>query len=255
MKTLFLGLAAAATLSTAPALAADMPVKARPVVEAAYNWSGLYTASTVGIGWARERGDFVFPPPDRHNSNHSSAWYDSHIGFQWQFSNIVIGVEGAWATPLDKTYGSSTSPSADCFGATPIANRLCESRVSNVWSAGGKLGLAFDRRMVYGIGGWASAKIATRDRVASTGVINVAEDRDYRHNGWFAGVGGEWFVGKILFSDVIFGLEYRHYSFESVRHFPVNVVVPGVFAADQRDVRATLDVVSAKLTFKWTPGG
>src|SRR5262249_3600531 len=196
MKTLLLGLAAVATLSTGPALAADMPLKARPF-EAAYNWSGFYTASTLGIGWVQERGDFVLPPPDRHNSDHSSAWYDSHVGFQWQFNNIVIGAEGAWATPLDKTWGSSASPSADCFGATPIANRYCESRVSSVWSAGGKLGLAFDSRMIYGIGGWASAKIATRDRVASTGLINITEDRPYRHDGRVVGGGGDMVRGRV----------------------------------------------------------
>ena len=258
MKKLLLGLAAVATLATAPALAADMPVKARPaVVEAAYNWSGFYTASTIGIGWQRVRGDFVDPtlPPDKHNANRTTGWYDSHIGFQWQFNSIVIGVEGAWATPLDRAYGGSFSPSPDCFGASGIANRICESRVSSVWSAVGKLGIAFDRMMIYGIGGWASAKIATRDRVANTGAVNVDENTDYRHKGWVAGVGADWFVGKFLFSDIIFGVEYRHYAFDTVRHVPVNVTFapPIAFAADVRDVRATLDVVSAKLTFKWTP--
>jgi outer membrane immunogenic protein len=258
MNKLLLGLAAVATLATAPALAADMPVKARPaVVEAAYNWSGFYTASTLGIGWQRVRGDFVDPtlPPDRHNANRTTGWYDSHIGFQWQFNSIVIGAEGAWATPLDRAFGGTFSPSPDCFGASAIPNRICESRVSSVWSAVAKLGLAFDRWMIYGVGGWASAKIETRDRVANTGLVNVQENTDYRHKGWVAGIGADWMVGKFLFSDIIFGLEYRHYSFDTVRHFPVNVTFapPIAFPGDVRDVRATLDVVSAKLTFKWTP--
>jgi len=255
MRKLLLGIVAGATLTGAPALAADMPVyKAAPIV-AVYNWSGFYTASTFGIGWTREYGDFVLPPPDRHNSFRTSAWYDSHVGLQWQFGSFVIGAEGAWATPLDRAYASSFSPSADCFGATPIANRICESRISSVWSAVGKLGIAWDRMMIYGVGGWASAKIATRDRVANTGLINVDEDRDYRHNGWVAGVGADWFISKFLFSDLIFGIEYRHYQFDTVRHFPVNVTFapPVAFAADVRDVRGQLDVISAKLTFKWTP--
>src|SRR5436309_1708525 len=72
MRKLLLGIVAGATLTGAPALAADMPVyKAAPIV-AVYNWSGFYTASTFGIGWTREYGDFVLPPPDRHNSFRTS---------------------------------------------------------------------------------------------------------------------------------------------------------------------------------------
>ena len=50
MKKLLLGTAALIVMS-APVLAADMPVKARPMV-APFAWNGCYKGLNVGYGWA-----------------------------------------------------------------------------------------------------------------------------------------------------------------------------------------------------------
>jgi outer membrane immunogenic protein len=53
MKKLFVGAAALLALGVAPALAADMPVKARPApvtIESAYNWTGFYIGLNAGYG-------------------------------------------------------------------------------------------------------------------------------------------------------------------------------------------------------------
>jgi outer membrane immunogenic protein len=209
----------------------------------------------LGFGWADISGIYVLPPPDHHSTSSSKAWYDSHIGFQWQFNNIVLGVEGTYATPLSSSFGSTASPGPDCFGATPIANRLCESRLRNVWAFGGKAGWAWDRVLVYGTGGFASTRLESRDRIANTGVVNISEANKYTHDGWYAGGGVDWFITKFFFSDVILGVEYRHYEFDTVRHFPSAPGTPAPLLpnADTRDMSATLDTVSARLTFKWTP--
>src|SRR5262245_96187 len=54
-----LGTAVAALAVTAPitsALAADLPVKARPVVPVvmAYNWTGFYIGANAGYSWGRD---------------------------------------------------------------------------------------------------------------------------------------------------------------------------------------------------------
>ena len=47
-------LAAVAAIGFASiASAADMPVKARPMVVAPYNWTGFYIGATAGYGWGR----------------------------------------------------------------------------------------------------------------------------------------------------------------------------------------------------------
>src|SRR5215216_1697385 len=71
MKKLLLS-ATALTLLAAPALAADMAVRQAPPMVAAtvYNWTGFYTASSIGGAWYDVKGTYVEPPfGDRHNAD------------------------------------------------------------------------------------------------------------------------------------------------------------------------------------------
>src|SRR5688572_374146 len=94
MKAFVGGLIISAALA-APALAADMPVKARPApLAAAYDWSGFYVGVHAGYGW----GDVSFGMPGVPGVGE----YDStgfvgggHAGINWQFNRLVLGVEGA----------------------------------------------------------------------------------------------------------------------------------------------------------------
>ena len=237
--------------------AADLPVKAvmKPVVSE-YNWTGIYSASSFGIGDRQVDGTYVLPPPDRHNSGATQGFYGSYLGFQYQWNKLVLGIEGTLLLPLQE-WTQSHSPTGECLLGVP--NRSCEHSMSRIWGVGGRLGYApLDRFMVYGTGGYASARIETRDRVTSTGVINIAEADAYRHGGWYAGAGVDYFVGKVLWSDSIIGIEYRHYDFDTVRHFPTAAGTPSgapTITADTRDVSAKIDVVSMRATFKFQPGG
>jgi hypothetical protein len=62
------------------------------------------------------------------------------------------------------------------------------------------------------------------------------------------------FVTKFLYSDLIIGVEYQHVEFDTKRHFDqlFLVTTPNLLT---RDVDASVDVIRAKATFKWTPGG
>jgi opacity protein-like surface antigen len=50
MKKLLVAVVATAAFCGAPALAADMPVKAPPIAPI-FNWSGFYVGGTVGYAW------------------------------------------------------------------------------------------------------------------------------------------------------------------------------------------------------------
>jgi outer membrane immunogenic protein len=52
MKKLLLGSAMLAALVAGPALAADMPVKARPLPPPVWSWTGFYVGGNVGYAWA-----------------------------------------------------------------------------------------------------------------------------------------------------------------------------------------------------------
>jgi outer membrane immunogenic protein len=251
MKKILVSAIALAALA-APAFAADLPTKApymkAPPPPAVYNWTGFYSATVVGGGWEEIDGVYVTPPPDNHRTSQSRGWWGSAYGAQYQWNNWVLGVEGGWSQPFSDDWGTSASVSADCLNLSAIANRTCESRVRNYWNVGGKLGYAWNNWMFYGEGGFANGRIQTATVVTTTGVPTSFTSQ--RHDGWYAGAGLDVFITKIWMSDLILGVEYRHVEFDTARHVDLLLGATGV---NNRDVNATLDVVQAKITFKWSP--
>ena len=110
MKKLLVATATIAALAT-PALAADMApryAKAPPMMQEVYNWTGFYIGAQVGGAWSDYRYDNISltSEPISHNANSIAG--GGHVGYNWQFSNIVLGVEAEFnGTDLN---GSSTMP-------------------------------------------------------------------------------------------------------------------------------------------------
>lgn len=257
MKKLLGGIALSLVLA-APAIAADMrapargPIKAPAAMATVYNWSGLYSATGLGVSWWDIEGSYVDATLGSHNTSASRFNYSSIVGAQYQVGNWVLGVEGAFNSLFGRGYATSNSISADCLGGTaPIADRTCSSRVSSIWTVGGRLGYAWDRFMVFGGGGYANGRIQTRTAVTSTGAL-TSESSD-RHGGWYAGGGFEMYVTRFWMSDVIFGVEYQHIDLSSERH--LTSLGGALTPANDRNMSATVDTVRARLVFKWTPGG
>jgi outer membrane immunogenic protein len=254
-RTLITAIAVAALAS--PTLAADLPVrgpvmKAPPPVAAVYNWTGFYSATVVGGGWEEIDGTYVNFAGGNHNTSQSRGWWGSAYGAQYQWNNIVLGVEGAYSTPFNSDFGTSLSPSADCLGgAAGVADRTCESRIRNYWTVGGKLGVAWNNWLFYGTGGYANGRVQTATFVTSA-PATLTSFTSERHTGWYAGVGLDVFITKIWWSDLILGVEYQHVAFDTRLHADL---LPGATGINNRDVDASLDVVRAKITFKFTPGG
>jgi len=252
MKQIILSAVVAGTMLAGPALAADMParmpVKAAPAaVIAAYNWSGFYTASSIGAALQDIDGVFNLPPPDVHNTSSTRAWTGSHVGYQWMLGSWVAGVEGSYYTPLSRKFDSSlTGP--DCINILLTPNLSCEARISNLWTAGGKLGYAFGNWMVYGTGGYANGRIDQQLR-GTVALFTTGETRE-RHGGWYAGAGFDVFVTRILWSDLILGVEYKHIELNDKLH-----VSPGGLPVNDVNLGATVDTIMAKATFKWVGAG
>jgi outer membrane immunogenic protein len=97
-KLLIVGAALAALIGT-PALAADMAVKAPPVpVVPMYSWAGFYLGVEGGGGWAKSRQTDTFGVTTG-NYNQSGGLAGGTIGYNWQWGNIVAGLEAdmSWA--------------------------------------------------------------------------------------------------------------------------------------------------------------
>jgi len=102
--TTSLALTAAAVVVAAPALAADMAVKAPPTPTAqVYDWSGFYIGGNIGYSVARNRGTdtLLFPNGTVFASEvitqaPAGLIGGGQVGANWQTGQWVVGLEGDW---------------------------------------------------------------------------------------------------------------------------------------------------------------
>jgi outer membrane immunogenic protein len=104
----FLGSVAAIAMITS-ASAADLPMKAAapaPVMAPVWNWNGFYIGVNGGYSWGRAGRDITFVNPvtglaivtaagtgTTGDSNLNGGLFGGQIGYNWQTSNWVFGLE------------------------------------------------------------------------------------------------------------------------------------------------------------------
>jgi outer membrane immunogenic protein len=263
MKKLLLGSVALAAMLAGPAMAADMPVKARPVAVTYYDWSGFYLGFSVGWGQAEVDRFYPFDPTPTgccFSTRGDDLVYDVHVGAQYHWMwgagyGVVIGIEGG-ITHGNRELKGTTGPLPPPFAADIAGYH----KVTSIYQLGARLGWTWDRWMVYGTAGWAGAQVDGGYQFASTGVnrnciVALGGGQfcgDSWNSGWFVGVGVEAMIHKGSLVDVVVGAEYTHYEFDDERAFCVNsatACVPGTtFDFDHRNVQ--VDVVRARLSIK-----
>src|SRR5215467_2304737 len=133
--------AAAADLSVAPLYKAPPqggPVYAAPV----YNWTGFYLGANGGGGWGRSWWQSQSTSIDL-----SGAQVGGTAGYNWQFGNAVLGLEG----DIDWSNLKGTSSAVLCPG--------CSTSDSWLSTVRGRAGYAFGGIMPYVTGGLAVGDI------------------------------------------------------------------------------------------------
>jgi outer membrane immunogenic protein len=118
---------AALVLGTAvPAVAADLPVKARPVpVVAAWDWNGFYLGLNGGYSWGRSRttvnytsfpaGAPIIPPAGSitsANFNLNGGVFGGQVGYNWTSGGWLLGFEGDLQWTGEKGTGVFTCAAA-----------------------------------------------------------------------------------------------------------------------------------------------
>jgi outer membrane immunogenic protein len=173
MKKLILGTVALSALGlTNVASAADMPLKAPPIIPVVYNWTGCYIGANGGWKWGRwnESVDTtavgVIGPngptllqaghADLDHPTSSSGAFGGQIGCRWENAeHWVFGVEGDFDwTRLNATVINTSPATTGIFPGDTFDNRMR-------WEGSGRvtLGRSFDRWLVYGTGGIAFARV------------------------------------------------------------------------------------------------
>src|SRR5262245_11207338 len=175
MKKIAFATAAVTLLLTGAASAADLaarPYAKAPVMPVAvYNWTGFYIGANGGGGWADKDwnifNDGIGPivPAFREGSHTASgATVGGQIGYRWQASNWVFGLEaqGNWAD----FSGSNTS---QFFLPLAVTNR---TTVDALGLFTGQIGYAWNNVLWYVKGGAA----VTRDKYEGS-ALGIVVDR------------------------------------------------------------------------------
>jgi outer membrane immunogenic protein len=202
-KRLLVANVLAAVLSVGAAHAADMPIKAvvkAPVVAPAFSWTGFYIGAHGGYGWGRtEFSDYyntVFPDglsgPDAEYD--TDGWLaGGQIGYNWQVDQFVLGIEAdaSWADIDGK---GKYFAEDDEIGSCIQQNDACTTKINALGTITGRLGVAFDRALLYVKGGaaWANVKLTSgsTDLVVPADSYHASEEET--RWGWTLGAGAEY---------------------------------------------------------------
>jgi outer membrane immunogenic protein len=189
MKKLGLGLVAVVSLTNAAA-AADLAVKAPPMLPIPLTWTGLYIGAHGGFGWTTTDG-----------LDARGGFGGGQMGYNFQTGNFVFGIEADIA-------GSDISQTVngDVLGVPFTAT----FRNDALASLRGRAGIAWNTWLFYGTagGGWGHNKI-------SVDTVGVALSSDAWQSGWSAGAGIEWAFSPSWSAKV----EYLHYGLGSADFF------------------------------------
>jgi outer membrane immunogenic protein len=189
MKKLALAFVAATVLS-APALAADMAPRysKAPMMAPVANWTGFYIFGGAGGGlWAADTDTRVTAtgaPLTVNRTQGGSGWFGTvGLGYDWQFN-------GPWVVGLlaDGQFGSIRGTVTD-----PVFGVQGTERMQDAWAAGARLGyLVAPNVLSYVNGGYSGSHWSGTNLISSFSGLPVgAHTNSFNRNGWFIGGGVE----------------------------------------------------------------
>jgi opacity protein-like surface antigen len=228
----------AADLRPAPVpIAAPLPVP---------TWGGWYGGADLGWVGARFHAEAFesghpFPgDPLNEDFRGNGFGIGLHVGYNWQFGQWVYGLEvdgtgafGAKNTVCKGSFGSQPTTPGSCTRAVVTSDVLWLSTIR------GRLGMTFDRTLIYATGGIAIAGVNYRMEKTDTEI-----QRHLVKTGGVVGAGAEWRVGPAL----SVRLEGLYHIFNDKGSYIVDrccspvVMKPGV-----------QDVVVVRLGVSWRP--
>jgi outer membrane immunogenic protein len=225
---------------TAPAMAADMAVKAAPPpapVVAIYNWSGFYIGANGGWGQSHGCVDFLTPAGTVAGgcADRSGGLAGGQIGYRWQTNQFVLGLEaqGDWAE-IKNTRVSLIDPLISTTG-----------KIDAIGLFTAQLGWAWNASLFYVKGGAA----VTRNRFDifnnATGVGLASAG----HTRWGGALGVGWEYG--FSPNWSFGIEYDHLWMGRDNTSFAGVVTPGGLTLLGNGVSQDVDMVTLRLNYRF----
>jgi outer membrane immunogenic protein len=168
--------------------AADLRVKAPPAPPMAppFSWAGFYIGGNLGGAWAQgSLTDSLFGLNFNSGNNHGVFIGGGQVGFNYEFSNFVIGVEGDfdWDANNNNTGNGVAIPAVGTFQASANDRWLT--------TLAARFGWAIDYWLIYGKlgGGWVGSDNFTVTNLNTGASITGGSNTN---SGWLFGGGVEW---------------------------------------------------------------
>jgi outer membrane immunogenic protein len=265
-------LALLSVFAGSPAIAADMPVKARPapVMAPVWNWSGFYLGLNGGYSWGRSSRDLNFfnPLNGATIATASGAGRDldggvfgGQIGYNWQASNWVFGIEAdlQWTGQQGST--TALCPVGGCFPAltfVPAAGGSSATLTDKLEWFGtirGRVGFTVTPSvLLYATGGGAYGSVKTdlglSTLTANLVPVTIAGSRSTDRFGWTVGAGAEW-----MFASNWSGkLEYLYMDLGSISNSVVFPTASGLPLGANVSSRITDSVFRGGINYHFAPG-
>lgn len=142
-----------------------------------YNWSGMYVGAHGGGGWSDKCFTFNGAGDGCHDGD---GWLaGGQVGYNVQTGQFVFGLEfsGSWADITGSN--ASVSAPADSY----------HTDVSSIFMLTGRVGMTFDRMLLYVTGG--GAWVRDKFEYASGGPI-ITDTVKQNRTGWTVGAGIEF---------------------------------------------------------------
>ncbi len=218
------------------AMAADMPVKARPYAPV-FSWTGCYIGIEGGGAWGRSKHSGVGAPGFGTLADFT-PWFDVSGGlFGGEVGcNATIGNTG-WVFGAESDL-SWTNKKGSSFEILPggVPTFLDETREKWISTSRMRIGPTWDRLWAYVTGGFAAAKVEAR----VTSPLGLVFYDTHTLYGWTAGAGLEYAFWDTWSVKV----EYLYARFETQAFFaipPAGVAVRGGIPLDDHIVRVGLN--------------
>jgi outer membrane immunogenic protein len=239
-------------LASSAAWAADMPVKAPvlapPIPAVSWTWTGFYAGVNAGYGWSEDasvnsvsRVNFdagLIDPSGPATAasalttpipvgNRNGFIGGGQIGYNYQVSNFVAGIEGdvQWLSGRSSGTISTSLPLILFPGNVTNASLTATNSVDWLGTVRGRIGLTVTPSLlVYGTGGLAFGGVHSSTSlgeafagpvvVGATGTFPSFASVSQTRTGWTAGAGAEWMFLRNWSAK----LEYLHYDLGSANY-------------------------------------
>jgi outer membrane immunogenic protein len=221
------------------------------VADSGFNWTGFYVGIHGGVPTDASTvytytvsGNYE--PAGRPRPTEPDGWLaGGHIGYLWQFGQIVAGIEGsATYTDMSDVLRENPPPRGNDYRTS--------TETGPIYMATGRLGVAWNRLLAYGKAGWAwtefdfQATFHNRDGPYHSNGSVVKISNTFHENAPVYGAGLEYALSQNL----SLGLEYMRMDFGTSDVVTLKTTNSGITTEKLR-ASHEIDTVTARLNFKF----